>query len=51
MQNQDNGIAFAQDGQDAEDANSEASHLHAHQQCNYGRGGCGKHGGRDGGHG
>ena len=49
MQNQDTGIAFAQDGQDAEDANSEASHLHAYQQHGYGRGGRGKHGGRDGG--
>ena len=51
MQNQDTGIAFAQDGQDGEDANSEASHLHAHQQRNYSRGGRGKHGGRDGGRG
>ena len=37
MQNQDTGIAFAQDGQDGEDAKSEVSHLHAHQQCNYSR--------------
>ena len=51
MQNQDTGIAFAQDGQDGEDANSEASHLHAHQQRNYSRGGRGNHGGCDGGRG
>ena len=51
MQNQDTGIAFAQDGQDPEDANSNASHLHTYQQRGYSRGGRGKHGGREGGRG
>ena len=49
MQNQDTRIAFAQDGQDPEDANSNASHLHTYQQRGYGRSGRGKHGGREGG--
>ena len=48
MQNQDTGIAFAQDGQDIED-NNEASQQHRRQQRDYGRGGRGRHGGRDGG--
>ena len=48
MQNQDTGIAFAQDGQDTEDSNNEASQLHGHQQRNYSRGGHGRHGGCDG---
>ena len=48
MQNQDTRIAFAQDGQDPEDANSNASHLHTYQQRGYGRSGRGKHGGHEG---
>ena len=39
MQNQDTGIAFAHDGQDAEDVNNEASHFHTCQQRDYSRGG------------
>ena len=50
MQNQDTGIAFAQDGQDIED-NNKASQQHGCQQRDYGRGGRGRHSGRDGGHG
>ena len=50
MQNQDTGIAFAQDGRDIED-NNEASQQHGCQQRDYGRGGRGRHGGRDGGRG
>ena len=51
MQNQDTGIAFAHDGQDPEDANSNASHLHTYQQHGYSCGGRGKHGGHEGGRG
>ena len=51
MQNQDTGIAFAHDGQDLEDDNSNISHLHTYQQRGYSRGGRGKHGGREGGRG
>ena len=51
MQNQDTGIAFAHDGQDAKQVNNEASHFHTYQQRDYGRGGRGRRGGRDGGRG
>ena len=50
MQNQDTGIAFVQDSQDIAD-NNEASQEHGRQQCDYGRGGRGRHGGREGGRG
>ena len=48
MQNQDTGIAFAQDAQDMEDI-IEPSQQYGRQQREYGRGGRGRHGGRDGG--
>ena len=51
IQNQDTGIAFAQDSQDTEDSNNEASQLHGRQQRDYGCGGRGRHGSHDGGHG
>ena len=51
MQNQDTGIAFAHDGQEAEEVNNKAPHFHTYQQRDYGRGGCGRRGGRDGGRG
>ena len=50
MQNQDTGIAFVQDSQDSAD-DGEAFQQHGRQQRDYGRGGCGRHGGREGGHG
>ena len=51
MQNQDTGIAFAQDGLETEDTNKDAFHSQGCHQREYGRGGRGRHGGRDGGHG
>ena len=50
MQNQDMGIAFAQDSQDGDDT-TEPSQQYGRQQRDYGRAGCGRHGGRDGGRG
>ena len=51
MQNQDTGIAFVQDGLDTEDTNKEAFHLQGRHQHDYGCGGRGRYGGREGGHG
>ena len=51
MQNQDTGIAFAQDGLDTEDTNKEALYLHGWHQRNYGCCGRSRHGARDGGRG
>ena len=48
MQNQDTGIAFAQDSQDVDDI-TEPSQQYGRQQRDYGRAGRGRHGGRDGG--
>ena len=50
MQNQDMGIAFAQDSQDGDDI-TEPSQQYGRQQQDYGRAGRGRHGGRDGGRG
>ena len=50
MQNQDMGIAFAQDSQDGDDI-TEPSQQYGRQQRDYGRAGRGRHGGRDGGRG
>ena len=50
MQNQDTGIAFAQDAQDMEDI-IEPSQQYGRQQREYGCGGRGRHGGHDGGRG
>ena len=50
MQNQDTGIAFAQDAQDTEETN-EVQQLYGRQQRKCGRGVCGRHGGREGGRG
>ena len=50
MQNQDTGIAFVQDSQDSAD-NGEAFQQHGWQQCDYGHGGRGRHGGHEGGRG
>ena len=51
MQNQDTGIAFAQDGLETEDTNKDAFHSQGSHQREYGRGGRSRHGGRDGGRG
>ena len=50
MQNQDTGIAFAQDSQDVDDI-TEPSQQYGRRQRDYGRTGRGRHGGRDGGRG
>ena len=50
MQNQDTGIAFAQDAQDTR-GNNEVYQQYGHQQREYGRGVHGRHGGCDGGRG
>ena len=50
MQNQDTGIAFAQDSQDMDDI-TEPSQQYGRQQRDYGRGSHGRHSGRDGGRG
>ena len=50
MQNQDTGIAFAQDARDMEDI-TESSQQYGCLQRDYGCGGRGRHSGRDGGHG
>ena len=50
MQNQDTGIAFAQDAQDTRE-NNEVYQQYGRQQREYGRGVCGRLGGRDSGRG